>query len=476
MRIINKLIVSLFAICIFSTTSYALSVTIEQKVGQPDPTNTVPVLFTVTFSEAINEPTFTSDDLSFAWSTATDISVNSITEVAPMNGTTFEVSVSATGNGTIVASIPAAGYTSSILGTTGSYPAAITIDAAGNIYTANSFTNNVSKISPSGVSSILGTTGTQPYDITIDAAGNIYTANFNSDNVSKISLAGLSSILGTTGSRPSGITIDAAGNIFTANLGSNNVSKISPAGVSSILGTTGSAPYAITIDAAGNIFTANLFSYNVSKISPSGVSSILDTTGINPYGITIDAAGNIFTANAISADASKISPTGVSSISLSALVLVHNPRSITIDAAGNIYTANLTTDNVSKFTLGGILDLAGNSNSASTSVDNSVTIDTTAPAAPGTPDLQAASDTGSSSTDNITSDTTPVFDITCAVGNTVNLKDGATVVGTASCAASPVSITSSTLSSGSHTITATQTDDAGNESVASGSLSVSCRG
>ena len=46
-------------------------------------------------------------------------------------------------------------------------------------------------ISPSAnaePSTILGTTGDGPYAITIDSSGNIYTANLSSDNVSKITV------------------------------------------------------------------------------------------------------------------------------------------------------------------------------------------------------------------------------------------------------------------------------------------------
>ena len=38
-------------------------------------------------------------------------------------------------------------------------------------------------------SSILGTTGVAPFGIIIDSAGNIYTSNVNSDNVSKLTAA-----------------------------------------------------------------------------------------------------------------------------------------------------------------------------------------------------------------------------------------------------------------------------------------------
>jgi streptogramin lyase len=238
---------------------------------------------------------------------------------------------------------------STILGTTGREPVGITIDSAGNIYTANSSSSNVSKITPAGVSSILGTTtgGGVPFGITIDSSGNVYTSGGPAHNVSKITPAGNSSTLGNTGYSPYGITIDSSGNIYTANGNANTVSKITPAGVSSILGTTGSNPYGITIDSSGNIYTANRMSSNVSKITPAGVSSILGTTGSGPHGITIDSSGNIYTANGWANTVSKITPAGNSSI---LGTTGSNPYGITIDRTGNIYTANYGSNNVSKIT------------------------------------------------------------------------------------------------------------------------------
>ena len=104
----------------------------------------------------------------------------------------------------------------------------------------------MSKITPDGTSIILGTTGSGPYGIALDADGNVYTANTFSDNVSKITPAGISSILGTTGSYPYGIALDAAGNIYTPNGGSNNVSKITPASTVTYPATGDTSPITIT--------------------------------------------------------------------------------------------------------------------------------------------------------------------------------------------------------------------------------------
>ena len=100
-------------------------------------------------------------------------------------------------------------------------------------------------------------------------------------------------------------------------------------------------------------------------------------------------------------------------------------------------------------------------------------LDQSAPAAPAAPDLVAASDSGVSSTDNITKVANPTFTGTAEAGSTVTLFDGTTAVGTGiATVTGEWSITASTLANGTHSITAKATDVAGNVSAASGALSV----
>src|SRR5207253_9841640 len=76
-------------------------------------------------------------------------------------------------------------------------------------------------------------------------------------------------------------------------------------------------------------------------------------------------------------------------------------------------------------------DVAGN---VASSAALTITIDTAAPAAPATPDLTAATDSGSSSTDNLTNNTTPAFTGTAESGSTVTLFSDGVQVGSGTAA------------------------------------------
>ena len=138
--------------------------------------------------------------------------------------------------------------------------------------------------------------------------------------------------------------------------------------------------------------------------------------------------------------------------------------------------AGATTFSLAAFTLtasGTLLARVESSTGAfSTPFVQAYVLDTVAPAVPASPDLLAASDSGVSSTDNITDVTTPTFTGTAEAGSTVTLFDGSIVVGTGVATAGAWSITASSLASGTHSITANATDVAGNVSAASAALPV----
>ncbi len=107
-------------------------------------------------------------------------------------------------------------------------------------------------------------------------------------------------------------------------------------------------------------------------------------------------------------------------------------------------------------------DVAGNVSAPSGAF--SLTIDTAIPAAPSTPALAAGSDSGVPG-DGITNATSPAIVGTGANGDTVDLYNGATLIGAATVSGGAWSITpTSPLAAGSYSLTATETDVAGNVS------------
>ncbi|RYD95725.1 MAG: hypothetical protein EOP54_15300, partial [Sphingobacteriales bacterium] len=171
--------------------------------------------------------------------------------------------------------------------------------------------------------------------------------------------------------------------------------------------------------------------------------------------------GNTFTWNGSTGDLT-ISGGTVSAISGTGLI---RTATFTPTANTNNGVASIVV-NVNSY-----IDVAGNSGGAG--VSPSLTFDTQAPAAPSTPVLAAASDTGQSSSDGITSITTPTFTGTAENGATVTLyRNGNIAIGTAVAAGGIWSITSTSLTNGFYTISAAASDGAGNLGLASASLSI----
>lgn len=238
-------------------------------------------------------------------------------------------------------------------------PWAVAVDAAGNVYVADTGSNAIRRISPAGVTTTLagiagrpagnqgsadGTGGAAllngPGGVAIDAAGNVYFSDMYNQEIRKVSPAGVvTTIAGKPGpfgfldgvgtaakfTNPAGLAVDAAGNLYVADEGNHAIRKITPDGmVTTLAGNgapgstdgTGAAasfnrPNAVAVDAAGNVYVADTSNYCIRAITPGGVvttlagnphsSGVRDGTGSAanfnaPFGIAIDKSGNIYVA------------------------------------------------------------------------------------------------------------------------------------------------------------------------------------
>ncbi|MGD1937645.1 MAG: DUF4347 domain-containing protein [Cyanophyceae cyanobacterium] len=106
-------------------------------------------------------------------------------------------------------------------------------------------------------------------------------------------------------------------------------------------------------------------------------------------------------------------------------------------------------------------DAAGNV--STDSGDLAVNLDTTAPLAPGAPDLQVGSDSNVNN-DNVTNVANPIFDVTTNVvaTDTVEILNGATVLGSVVSGGTTANVTATGIAEGTYSVTARVTDLAGN--------------
>ena len=217
---------------------------------------------------------------------------------------------------------------------------------------------------------------------------------------------------------------------------------------------------ATVTDAAGNTSAASS-ALTVTIDSGANAPSALALSPASNSGSTADTLTNA-TAPVITGS---VSEAGVVVLYEGATVL----GTVTASAAGAwSITAGSLSDGTHTLTAT-VTDAAGNTSSVSPAL--TVTIDSGASSPTGLA-LATASNSGSTA-DTLTNVTAPVITGTVAEAGVVVLYEGATVLGTVTASAAGAwSITAGSLSDGTHTLTATVTDAAGNTSSASTGLTV----
>ncbi|WP_247871931.1 Ig-like domain-containing protein, partial [Azospirillum sp. TSO35-2] len=231
---------------------------------------------------------------------------------------------------------------------------------------------------------------------------------------------------------------------------------------SATLGSGGHTLTATAVDVAGNSSTAS-----------SGLTVTIDSTIVAPTGLAL-ASGSDSGASASDRLTNVVAPTVTGTAEANSVVTLYDG----ISAVGSATTNGSGVWSITSATLGSgghtltatAVDVAGNSSTASSGL--TVTIDSTI-AAPTGLALASGSDSGASSSDRITNVAAPTVTGTAEANSVVTLYDGTGVVGSATANGSGVwSITSATLGSGGHTLTARAVDVAGNSSTASTGLTV----
>ncbi|HWA28885.1 MAG TPA: immunoglobulin domain-containing protein [Lacunisphaera sp.] len=258
-------------------------------------------------------------------------------------------------------------------------PRAIAIDAADNLYVADTGNHTIRKITPAGlVTTLAGSAGqsgstdgagtaarfTSPQGIGVKSDGSVYVCDTGNRTIRKIATTGLVSTYagspGVSGSvggavsaarfrTPAGMAIDPAGNIYIADTTDRTIRRITPSNIVITMAGSGlaagtqdgtgtaarfTAPTDITLDGAGNFHVTD----------GSGIRKI--TTGATDYLVTTIAGNPVLPGD----------PAEGSGMS----VLFRNPSGLTMDGAGVVYVVDSGNNQIRKISAAGMVtSLAG---------------------------------------------------------------------------------------------------------------------
>lgn len=254
-------------------------------------------------------------------------------------------------------------------------PIGVAVDAAGDVYVADTGNNRVEKVTPAGVLTIIAGNGTagpptvgyaldsalnHPAGLALDDAGNLYIDDIANNRVEKLTPAGVLSVVAGTGvsgpatpgpatgselNSPSGVAVASDGTLYIADTSNLQIEKVTPAGVLSVVagnGTRGPAnpgratssplnyPTGVAVDGAGTFYIADQTNSEVEKVTADGQLSlfagIADMGGpptpgpatssnlYNPFGVAVDAAGDVYIGDTANHQVEKVAPAGVLSV------------------------------------------------------------------------------------------------------------------------------------------------------------------
>jgi uncharacterized protein (TIGR03437 family) len=184
-------------------------------------------------------------------------------------------------------------------------PGGVAVDQVGNLYIADSGNDRIRKVTSAGVVTTIAGNGIRgfsgdggpatsaslhrPVGVAVDAAGNLYIADTKNDRIRKVS--------------PGGIITTTAGNGvrgFSADGGSATSASLNE-------------PLHVAVDVGGNLYIADTKNQRIRKVSPGGIITTIAGNGVRgffadggpatsaslyrPRGVAVDAVGNLFIAD-----------------------------------------------------------------------------------------------------------------------------------------------------------------------------------
>ena len=263
-------------------------------------------------------------------------------------------------------------------------PVGVAVDAAGNVYIADSLNNRVRIVFPNGTINTFAGNGTVGYPGAVGDGG--------AANQAQLQL-------------PSGVAVDTKGNVYIADTADNLIRLVTPDGlINSIAGDGYPAfsgdtmaantaelnhPQDVAVDSKGNIYIADTVSAVIRKITTDGIINTIAGNGtlgtggdgglatsaalISPYSVAVDSSGNVYIAQPEDGRIRKVnvSDSNINTVAGNGTVgfggdggratsaQLWLPSGVTVDASGNLYIADTANNRVRKVSGSNIATIAG---------------------------------------------------------------------------------------------------------------------
>jgi uncharacterized protein (TIGR03437 family) len=219
-----------------------------------------------------------------------------------------------------------------------SCPMGVAVDAAGNLYFADTGNNGVRMVSNGVITTVAGiqTSGfsgdngpaasaelSVPIGVAVDAAGNLYIADANNNRIRMVSNGVITTVAGgkqgyggdnglATSAElcgPGGVAADAAGNLYIADTGNNAIRMVNNGVIRTVagdfiaacshgFGNSGNggpatsadlnSPYGVAVDGSGNVYIADMYNDQTRVLAPSAAPC---SYALSASGQTVAPAG-----------------------------------------------------------------------------------------------------------------------------------------------------------------------------------------